>query len=84
MQIVATGDDVRAVGETKINDRSSRSHTVFSLNFETRDVNQADAKRADRRRDSASTDDECTDDDDAANDDVAVRSITLSLVELAG
>ena len=84
MQIIAAGEDVRAVGETNINDRSSRSHTVFSLNIETRYLTQADAKRADRRRDSASTDDECTDDDDAANDDVTVRSITLSLFDLAG
>lgn len=38
MAIISKGEDVRAVGETNMNDRSSRSHTIFSLKIESREM----------------------------------------------
>lgn len=84
MQIIAAGEHVRAVGETNMNDRSSRSHTIFSLKIESRELTASDTKAARRRSDSGTDDDESVEDEDSANEGVAVRSSTLSLVDLAG
>lgn len=89
MNIIALGEQVRAVGETNMNDRSSRSHTIFSLKIESREMTAADAR--DRRRTIAlqsgvpfEEEDEADEDDDASNDGVAIRASSLSLVDLAG
>lgn len=89
MQIIAVGEEVRAVGETNMNDRSSRSHTIFSLKIESREMNASDAR--DRRRTQAIQAGQDLDDfdsdqesDDTANDGYAIRCSTLSLVDLAG
>lgn len=90
MQIIAAGEEVRAYGETDMNDRSSRSHTIFSLRIESREMTAADARQQRRTmnihsgQDDISDSDSESETDDAANDGVAVRVSTLSLVDLAG
>lgn len=42
MYIIQTGETARAVGETNMNDRSSRSHTIFSLKIESREMSDMD------------------------------------------
>eukprot|EP00178_Gracilaria_changii_P009086 TRINITY_DN268_c0_g1_i1.p2 TRINITY_DN268_c0_g1~~TRINITY_DN268_c0_g1_i1.p2 ORF type:complete len:1134 (-),score=265.78 TRINITY_DN268_c0_g1_i1:8939-12340(-) len=69
MRIIAAGEEVRAVGETNMNDRSSRSHTIFTLKIESREITSADAEE-----DALSV----------QNEGVAIRASTLSLVDLAG
>lgn len=90
MQIIAAGEEVRAYGETDMNDRSSRSHTIFSLKIESIEMTAADARQQ-RRTMHVQSGQDCTSDsdsesetDDASNDGVAVRVSTLSLVDLAG
>lgn len=90
MQIITAGEEVRAYGETDMNDRSSRSHTIFSLKIESREMTAADTRE--RRRTQSSQPDQDymnesdseSETDDAANEGVAVRASTLSLVDLAG
>lgn len=69
MQMISDGESVRAVGETQMNERSSRSHTIFTLLIESR------ARRAEA---------EVEDAEQALNEGIAVRASTLSLVDLAG
>lgn len=69
MQIISAGEAVRAVGETNMNDRSSRSHTIFTLKIESRQMSCSDAEE---------------DAQALQNDGVAIRASTLSLVDLAG
>ncbi|CAN8064739.1 unnamed protein product [Agarophyton chilense] len=69
MRIISAGEHVRAVGETNMNDRSSRSHTIFTLKIESRETTSADAEE---------------DALNIQNDGVAIRASTLSLVDLAG
>lgn len=38
MNILATGEKAREVGDTNMNERSSRSHTIFSLKIESREM----------------------------------------------
>lgn len=68
MNIIERGETVRAVGETNMNERSSRSHTIFSLKIESREISQAEEDG----------------DESESDDGVAVRASTLSLVDLAG
>lgn len=68
MDIISRGETVRAVGETNMNDRSSRSHTIFSLKIESREMSAAEVDGEESNND----------------DGVAVRASTLSLVDLAG
>ncbi|PXF49781.1 Kinesin-like protein KIN-7I [Gracilariopsis chorda] len=69
MQIISKGETVRAVGETNMNDRSSRSHTIFTLKIESREMTCTDAEQ---------------DALNIQNDGLAIRASTLSLVDLAG
>ncbi|KAI0559641.1 Kinesin motor [Gracilaria domingensis] len=69
MRIIAAGEAVRAVGETNMNDRSSRSHTIFTLKIESRETTSDDADE---------------DALNIQNEGVAIRASTLSLVDLAG
>lgn len=69
MQIISKGETVRAVGETNMNDRSSRSHTIFTLKIESREMTCTDAEQ---------------DALNVQNDGLAIRASTLSLVDLAG
>jgi centromeric protein E len=75
MRMISEGESVRAVGETNMNDRSSRSHTIFTLLIESRAVRPSDASDAGMDGSIAV---------EAANDGIAVRASTLSLVDLAG
>lgn len=68
MDIISCGETARAVGETNMNDRSSRSHTIFSLKIESREMSPAEVDGEESNSD----------------DGVAVRASTLSLVDLAG
>lgn len=68
MHIIEKGETTRAVGETNMNDRSSRSHTIFSLKIESREMSTGEADGAESVED----------------DGVAVLASTLSLVDLAG
>jgi centromeric protein E len=72
MAMIAAGESARAVGETQMNERSSRSHTIFTILIESRA----------RRAESNSTEHQ---DESASHDEgIAVRASTLSLVDLAG
>ena len=78
------GKEHRAFASTAMNDRSSRSHTVFRIIVESRN----------RKQPSSGDSDDSEDDDEASvansasdygdNDDEAVRISTLNLVNLAG
>lgn len=69
MAMLAAGEQTRAVGVTNMNERSSRSHTIFTLRVESRQIHSM-------------TDGDALDDD--PDDGVAVRSSSLTLVDLAG
>lgn len=69
MDIIARGETARAVGETNMNERSSRSHTIFTLKIESREITAAEAHG---------------DENAAVDEGVAIRYSTLSLVDLAG
>lgn len=75
MRMISDGESVRAVGETNMNDRSSRSHTIFTLLIESRAVRPSDVDGALRDTDS---------EEEPGDDGIAVRASTLSLVDLAG
>ena len=68
MGIIEAGEQARAVGVTNMNDRSSRSHTIFTLKIESREME--DTPENDTLA--------------IQNNGVAVRASTLSLVDLAG
>ncbi len=74
------GEKHRAFASTGMNDRSSRSHTIFRVTVESR-------KRKLQEND-AESDDEVSvnsvSDDDEDDEDSAVRISTLNLVDLAG
>ena len=77
--ILFAGEKKRSFACTKMNERSSRSHTIFRINIESR-------KRRVKDKDDGSSDDSNAedDDDDDDDDDGAVRISTLNLVDLAG
>lgn len=81
MAMITEGESVRAVGETNMNDRSSPSHTIFTLLIESRelcadDVVDPDAEVFPVGEDGAPM--------EPVSDGIAVRASTLSLVDLAG
>lgn len=49
MEHLAVGSKNRKVGSTKMNERSSRSHTIFRLIIESREMGQTDENSDDRR-----------------------------------
>lgn len=73
LRILFSGEKNRSVASTGMNERSSRSHTIFRITIES------------RHKSAASGD---SDDDketvDISGDDGAVRVATLNLVDLAG
>jgi centromeric protein E len=71
------GEKHRAFASTGMNERSSRSHTIFRITVESRRRKQNDAYSDD----DSSVD---SDDDDDDEGDGAVRVSTLNLVDLAG
>jgi centromeric protein E len=71
------GEKHRAFASTGMNERSSRSHTIFRITVESRRRKQNDANSDD----DSSVD---SDDDDDDEGDGAVRVSTLNLVDLAG
>eukprot|EP00347_Sterkiella_histriomuscorum_P020283 403338399 len=48
MSYLLKGDEQRAIAETKLNQKSSRSHTVFQINIMVRDVNLETGKTLNR------------------------------------
>lgn len=70
MDMLAAGEEARAVGVTNMNERSSRSHTIFTLRIESRELKATEAP------DGSNEEEE--------DDGVAVRASTLTLVDLAG
>lgn len=69
MDIIQAGETARAVGETNMNERSSRSHTIFTLKIESREISSSDAEE---------------DVANMQTNGVSIRASTLSLVDLAG
>eukprot|EP00171_Calliarthron_tuberculosum_P009725 IDg9725t1 len=69
MDMLTAGEETRAVGVTNMNERSSRSHTIFTLRVESREIR-------------VGSDGESLVDDE--NSGVAVRASSLTLVDLAG
>ena len=73
------GEKHRAFASTGMNDRSSRSHTIFRITVESR------TRKV--QSDESVSDDDCSINsisDDGDDDDGAVRISTLNLVDLAG
>lgn len=77
LSILFAGEKHRAFASTGMNERSSRSHTIFRITVESRRRKQNDANSDD----DSSVD---SDDDDDDEGDGAVRVSTLNLVDLAG
>ena len=75
------GEKHRAFASTGMNDRSSRSHTIFRITVESRKRKTQVEDKEDTNEDDISINSVNEDDDD---DDGAVRISTLNLVDLAG
>jgi len=83
--ILFAGEKKRSVASTKMNERSSRSHTIFRVTVESRkkpvkENDNSDGSDNDDMSVANARDDADADDDD----DGAVRISTLNLVDLAG
>lgn len=76
--ILFQGESNRAFASTAMNERSSRSHTIFRVTIESRKKETADSGG------DADSDDEGTKENHAPGDDGAVLISTLNLVDLAG
>ncbi|OAJ41273.1 hypothetical protein BDEG_24904 [Batrachochytrium dendrobatidis JEL423] len=73
MKAIARGEANRSIGNTEYNNKSSRSHTIFTLTIESR-----------KRSDSASSTSLPTSNDKLKKDDKCVTLSHLSLIDLAG
>ena len=69
LNVLEAGEKIRHVGSTSMNERSSRSHTIFRITLESRMKNEDGDAIADARAPAA---------------DSIVRVSTLNLVDLAG
>jgi centromeric protein E len=74
LQVLFTGEKSRAFAATAMNERSSRSHTIFRITIESRE------KSVEGEHDDNDEDDDM----DSSKPDGAVRVSTLNLVDLAG
>jgi len=82
ISVMSAGEKNRAVGSTAMNERSSRSHTIFRITLESRKRKTAsDEDEVSDYEDENKSDQTRLQDDD---DDGAVRVSTLNLVDLAG
>jgi centromeric protein E len=72
LRILFRGDKSRAFAATAMNDRSSRSHTIFRITIESREKSKYDGHDSDEENRSPN------------GGDGAVRISTLNLVDLAG
>ena len=72
LQVLFTGEKSRAFASTAMNERSSRSHTIFRITIESRE-------KSDKQEQ-----DQDSENEDANRPDGAVRVSTLNLVDLAG
>jgi centromeric protein E len=82
ISVMYAGEKNRAVGSTAMNERSSRSHTIFRITLESRKRKTAsDEDEVSDYEDENKSDQTRLQDDD---DDGAVRVSTLNLVDLAG
>jgi centromeric protein E len=89
LQILFTGEKSRKFAATDMNERSSRSHTIFRITIESHaKKKKSSAPAAGSRSDNGDDDDDDNDEDtgtsDDNNDHGAVRISTLNLVDLAG
>ena len=84
LDILFRGEKSRAFAATAMNERSSRSHTIFRITIESRkkSVNNADNKKA--KAQSMGDDDNENAENGGEEDDGAVLISTLNLVDLAG
>jgi centromeric protein E len=83
LSVMYAGEKNRAVGSTAMNERSSRSHTIFRITLESRKRKETldeDEDNSDFEDENKSQRPNLQDDDD----DGAVRVSTLNLVDLAG
>jgi centromeric protein E len=80
--ILFQGESNRAFASTAMNERSSRSHTIFRITIESRkkETNES-TERSDSDNDSDNDDDK---ENHVGRDDGAVLISTLNLVDLAG
>ncbi len=76
------GEKHRAFASTAMNDRSSRSHTVFRITVESRKRKQSNSGDSDES--DGDDDDSIADSTSDYDNDEAVRISTLNLVDLAG
>jgi centromeric protein E len=82
ISVMSAGEKNRAVGSTAMNERSSRSHTIFRITLESRKRKTAsDEDGVSDYEDEGKSDRTSLQDDD---DDGTVLVSTLSLVDLAG
>jgi centromeric protein E len=85
LSIMYTGEKNRAVGSTAMNERSSRSHTIFRITIESRKSKEILDKDGDNcefeQEKTKSQQTKLQEDDD---NDGAVQVSTLNLVDLAG
>ena len=86
ISVFERGSKSRHVGSTSMNERSSRSHTIFRITIESKERKECGSE-SDRRISTGSTSSQVSVASDAsedASDDSAVLVATLSLVDLAG
>jgi centromeric protein E len=76
LRILFDGEKSRAIASTGMNQRSSRSHTIFRITIESREKMEYDEEEADST--------ETNDENRVPSGDGAVRVSTLNLVDLAG
>ena len=73
LRVLFSGEKNRAVAATRMNERSSRSHTIFRITIESREKSEEDSENKMASSNSS-----------LSSDDGTVRISTLNLVDLAG
>jgi len=81
LSVLFAGEKNRSMASTGMNERSSRSHTIFRITVESR-LKNVDTEE--ENRSSSDEDMEDMDDNEMDNGNGAVRVSTLNLVDLAG
>ena len=86
LSVLFAGEKNRSVASTGMNERSSRSHTIFRITVESRLKNNAKMEKRPGDNGAAGSDDEMEveDENDTSGGNGAVRVSTLNLVDLAG
>jgi centromeric protein E len=81
LSVLFAGEKNRSVASTGMNERSSRSHTIFRITVESR---LKSAEKNDTENEESDEEMEDVDDNEMSNGNGAVRVSTLNLVDLAG